>query len=139
MARWKPSEEQIQIAMRMAKHCVPYARIANYLGVSLSTFELAIKKCDALRQGLSKGRSEGIEAVCRTGWDMAVSGQSPTMTIFFLKTQAGFKETTILEHTGANGEPIRTKTDAMTREEKVAELARMTAALTELHGHGSDT
>jgi hypothetical protein len=37
---------------------------------------------------------------------MAISGQHPAATFFWLKTRAGWRETDRLEHTGPNGQPV---------------------------------
>jgi len=46
-------------------------------------------------------------AVAKVAVQMALSGANPEMTRFWLKTRAGWKETTVKEVTGANGGPIQ--------------------------------
>lgn len=46
-------------------------------------------------------------AVAKVALQMALSGASPDMTKFWLKTRAGWKETVVKEVTGANGGPIQ--------------------------------
>ena len=41
--------------------------------------------------------------MAQTAYQMAKSGKFPTMTMFWLKTQAGWRETSRLEHAGAVG------------------------------------
>ena len=55
---------------------------------------------------LAEGRIEAGARVAQTAYQMAVSGDYPTMTIFFLKCRLGWKETTVHEMCGPNGEPI---------------------------------
>jgi len=45
-------------------------------------------------------------AVAKVAVQMALSGANPEMTRFWLKTRAGWKETTVKEVTGAGGGPI---------------------------------
>jgi hypothetical protein len=45
------------------------------------------------RPQLKRGKSKGIGNVAKTAYQMATSGKSPAMTMFFLKTQAQWRET----------------------------------------------
>ena len=49
-------------------------------------------------------------AVAKVALSMALSGQSADMTKFWLKTQAGWRETNNIELTGANGAPLELTT-----------------------------
>lgn len=46
------------------------------------------------------------ERVAKIALQMALSGEIPDMTKFWLRTRAGWKETKVTEVTGANGGPI---------------------------------
>ena len=50
--------------------------------------------------------------MAQTAYNMAKSGKFPTMTMFWLKTQAGWRETSRMEHAGAIGTIDLTKATA---------------------------
>jgi len=50
-------------------------------------------------------------------------GGDVSAMIFWMKTQAGFKESTSIEHTGPNGGPIQTINSEMTPQEAAAAYA----------------
>ena len=52
----------------------------------------------------------------------SIKGGNMTGMIFFLKTQAGWKETNVQEHTGANGKDLIPSAKQMTTDELKAEL-----------------
>jgi hypothetical protein len=66
--------------------------IASIYGVSKSTLTRGLKKNRAARDALLKGRSDAKKDVFQTAYEMATSGKCPTMTIFWLKCRAGWKE-----------------------------------------------
>jgi hypothetical protein len=45
-------------------------------------------------------------AVANRAYQMAVTGNPPAATFFYLKTQCGWRETTRVEHTGKDGRPL---------------------------------
>ncbi len=73
--------------------------IANYLGLSLSTFERREKENELISMALRIGKSKAIEQVSETAFQMAVSGKHPNMTIFWLKVHAGLIEKDTNEET----------------------------------------
>ena len=58
------------------------------------------------RRELDHGAARANAAVAQTAYKMAVSGQHPAMTMFYLKCRAGWKEKSILEHSGPPGGPL---------------------------------
>lgn len=88
---------------------VPQEIIAMFYGVSLATFKRGIKKDKKAKAALSYGRAVAVINVAETLYKKAVEGRQPAWTFFFLKTQGGFRETTHLEHTGKDGNPIEGK------------------------------
>ena len=105
-------------------------KIAHALDISVSTFQIAEKKDDALRQCLLKGRALASSQVLKTAFSMATSGKCPAMTIFWLKCREGFKDTSYIEHTGKGGGPIETSKE--TEEEKAKRKARLKKKLENL-------
>ncbi len=80
-------------------------QIADYLGVARNTFR-AIRDRDAdIDARYKRGKAKAIAHVANGLLQKARSGDTASM-IFFLKTQAGWRETDRLEHTGADGGPI---------------------------------
>jgi hypothetical protein len=58
---------------------------------------------------------------------MATSGTYPAATMFWLKCRAGWKETTVLQHSGPNGGPIQISNDELDKR-ITDELARIAAS-----------
>lgn len=75
--------------------------VARVLGISKRTLE------KYFRAELDEGHVRTNIAVQQTAYQMATSGQHVAMTIFWLKTRCGWKETTVVENTGKDGGPIQ--------------------------------
>lgn len=67
-------------------------KMSALIGISKATFERRYKDQPELVEALLKGRAQAESAVTKSCYDQAVSGRSPTMTIFWLKCRAGWKE-----------------------------------------------
>jgi len=104
--RWKPDEAQIRQIRALAAYGLNQQQIAGFFGVSEPTLEVAIKKDKALHHAIQKGRAEALAKVGETAYKMATSGKDTAMTIFWLKCKMGFKDTSRVEHSGPNGEPL---------------------------------
>ena len=74
---------------------------------------------------MEQGRSNALANVMRTAYEQAVSGDVPAMTMYYLKTRAGWKETHVVEHSGG------VKLDGKTKEEKLAEAKRLLSIIEE--------
>ena len=55
---------------------------------------------------IKRGKAKGIALVTNKLME-SIKGGNITGMIFFLKTQAGWKETNVQEHTGANGTALQ--------------------------------
>ena len=66
--------------------------IAAYFDMSLTSFERRLSESEDLRMALEKGRAKTIETVANVAYDMAVSGNHPAMTMFWLKCRANWRE-----------------------------------------------
>jgi hypothetical protein len=66
--------------------------IAAFYGVSTKVFYDILLKKPKLWQSLKKGEFESNVTVQSKAFEMAVSGEQPAMTIFWLKTRCGFRE-----------------------------------------------
>lgn len=74
-------------------------QVQELAGLGLTTEQIAHVTQIALRtlsrhfqEQISAGKARAIANVARTLYAMAVSGDSPASTFFYLKTQAGWKE-----------------------------------------------
>ncbi len=68
---------------------------------------------------LTNGAALANISVAHTAYKLAVSGECPDMTRFWLRSRAGWTEKTIVEHTGKDGNPIEIEISA---KEKLARL-----------------
>lgn len=68
------------------------ASMAAYFGFSTQTFYEYINQRPSLWHALKKGEFESNVTVQSKAYEMAVSGDHPTMTMFWLKTRCGFRE-----------------------------------------------
>jgi len=91
-------------------------QIADYLGIAKSTFQAILDRDPVVFGHYKKGKSKAIASVAQGLLKKALSGDTAS-AIFYLKTQAGWKETNVQEHTGANGGVIQVNTTAMSAEE----------------------
>lgn len=71
-------------------------QIADYLGVGRSTFYTIMERQPEVAGRYKKGRARAIGSVSQSLIKKAMSGDN-TAAIFYLKTQAGWKETTTHE------------------------------------------
>jgi hypothetical protein len=87
----------------MAGYGVPEAHIARTLsdrGIDPKTLRRHFRK------ELDTGATKANAAVAQSLFKMASSGNHPAASMFWLKCRAGWRETTILEHTGPQGGPL---------------------------------
>lgn len=80
-------------------------QIADYLGVSRRTFHAICGRDEDVAARYKRGKAKAIAHVANGLLQKARGGDTTSM-IFYLKTQAGWRETDRLEHTGAEGGPI---------------------------------
>ena len=98
--RFNPTAEQRKMVEAMAGYGVPELGIAQSLGIDPKTLRRHFRR--ELDQGATKANTQ----VAQSAFKMASSGRSPSMTMFWLKCRAGWRETTILQHMGPNGGPV---------------------------------
>lgn len=81
-------------------------QIADYLGISRRTF-IAIRERDPdVDARYKRGKAKAIAHVAQGLLQKARSGDTAS-SIFYLKTQAGWRETERIEHSGPDGGPIQ--------------------------------
>ena len=75
------------------------AQIADYFGISRNTFRAICDREPEIAERYKRGKAKAIAHVANGLLQRARAGCT-TSSIFYLKTQAGWRETTHLEHTG---------------------------------------
>lgn len=80
-------------------------QIADYFGIHRETFDRMRKGNPEIDQQYKKGKSQAIEIAANSLLKQVREGNIAA-TCFYLKTQAGWKETHALEHSGPEGKPL---------------------------------
>ncbi len=91
---WEPSDDERRRVRLYAGLGMTQEQIGHLVGKSVDTLA---KRC---REELDIGKAETLAKVAGTLVQKALAGDT-TSAIFYLKTQGGWKETSIHEHTGA--------------------------------------
>ncbi len=90
----------------LAANGLTQEQIAAALGISESTLTKRKKENTDFTDAIKRGKAKGIALVTNKLME-SIKGGNMTAMIFFLKTQAGWKETNVQEHTGANGTALQ--------------------------------
>ena len=77
-------------------------QIADYFGITRPTFSAMIERDDDISLRYKRGKSKAIGAVAQGLLQKARDGDT-TSAIFYLKTQAGWRETNHIDHTSSDG------------------------------------
>ena len=105
----------------LAANGLTQEQIATALGISESTLHKRKQENTEFTAAIKRGKAKGIALVTNKLME-SIKGGNMTGMIFFLKTQAGWKETNVQEHTGANGKDLIPSAKQMTTDELKAEL-----------------
>lgn len=97
-----PTDEKRAVVRALAKYGVRQHDIAVQIGVTTGTL------VKYYREDLDAGMAEAAEGLAKTAYQMAMDGDV-RMMIFLLKTRLGYRETTRIECSGPDGEPIKTE------------------------------
>src|SRR6056300_903430 len=100
----------------LAANGLTQEQIACALGISETTLHQRKRDSADFAAAIKRGKAKGIALVTNKLME-SIKGGNMTGMIFFLKTQAGWKETNVQEHTGADGGAIQVNTTAMSAEE----------------------
>ena len=104
-------------------------QIGAYFGLGKTTFYEIMKRQPEVFERYQRGKARAVGSVAKNLIMQAREGNT-TAAIFYLKTQAGWKETTRQELTGADGGPINTEeTDG--KAELLARLDRIARRIDE--------
>jgi hypothetical protein len=98
---WEPTEEQIAKIKLYAGLGSTQEQIGTMIGISVDT----LTRNAVAREAWETGQAETIAKVAGSLVKKALAGDT-TSAIFYLKTQAGWRETVRNEHTGKDGGPI---------------------------------
>lgn len=100
------TKEVIEIAESYASRGLNREQIADALGISYQTLNEKTKENSDFSDAIKRGKAKGIAHVANNLLKNVDNG-NVTAQIFFLKCHAKWKETSIVEHTGEDGKPIK--------------------------------
>ena len=108
MARPKKlfTEDQITEIGKLAGHGLTQEQIADFYGMSQTTFNERLKDQPGVSVAYKKGRAQVLSDIGESVVRWAKAGKEAS-AFFYLKTQGGWKEVSRQEHTGADGGPIQ--------------------------------
>ena len=95
------NEEQI-IQVEGLASVLSIKQIADYFGVAKSTFYQMIDRQPEIIERYKRGKSKAIGSVAKGLLQKAQAGDTAS-AIFYLKTQAGWKEKQEVDHTSSDG------------------------------------
>jgi hypothetical protein len=82
-------------------------QIADYFGICFNTFQRLVTEDDRVTEAYRRGKAKAVIDVAGSVLSEARTGNMQA-AIFYLKTQAGWKETDRKEISGIDGAPIET-------------------------------
>ena len=101
--KYEPTEADRNTVKSMAATGFPQEQIATCLG----TYGIAPKTLRKhFARELATAEIKANVNVANRAYKMAVEGEPPAATFFWLKTRAGWKETSRVEHTGPDGRAL---------------------------------
>jgi len=96
-------------------------QIADYFGIARNTFIAICERQPEVLEQYKKGKAKAIDEVAKGLIRQAKEGNT-SAAMFYLKTQAGWRETQHIDHTSSDGTMSPKSAKAMTNEEIEAEL-----------------
>lgn len=104
------TKPKIQIDLKqvesLAANGLTQEQIAAALGISERTLRSRKGEIADFADAIKRGKAKGIALVTNKLME-SIKGGNMTGMIFFLKTQAGWKETNVQEHTGKDGTALQ--------------------------------
>lgn len=100
---YKPTDSDRNTVKAMAINGTPHETICKCLGtdgISLKTMYRYF------REELDTALTRANGAVAARAYQMALAGNPPAATFFWLKCKAGWREVERIEHTGVDGSPL---------------------------------
>lgn len=120
------TDDHVRQVHDLAGHGLTQEQIADFLGWSARTLRNKISDDERLDAAYKSGRAIAINEVAKGLYQRAKDGDN-TAAIFYLKTQAQWRETNRTEITGKDGGPIEQAQVESPREYINRELARLGA------------
>jgi hypothetical protein len=102
--------EQVEQVEKMAGHGLTLDQIADCLNIGERTLERRFSEDTVVLAAYKRGKAVAINAVAKTVYQKAKAGEG-AFPFFYLKTQAGWRETSRMEVSGPDGGPIETRVD----------------------------
>lgn len=96
-------EQKVQVEALAAY--LTQEQIADYFGIGKTTWFAMMDRDAEIAERYKRGKAKAIGAVAQGLLQQARAGDK-VAAMFYLKTQAGWRETSRHELTGANGDPI---------------------------------
>jgi len=90
--RFSPTEEQRKLVKSLAAMGIPQEQIGQMIGCHSPK---TLRK--HFRKELDEGTAEANYKVARVLFEMAISGENPAATMFWLKCRAGWRERPVFE------------------------------------------
>jgi len=81
-------------------------QIADYFGIGRTTFFEICERQPEVYEQYKKGKAKAIDEVAK-GLILQAKEGNTSAAMFYLKTQAGWRETSVQEITGANGTALQ--------------------------------
>jgi hypothetical protein len=103
--KFRFTPQDIELILSLSGRGMTDEQICDYLGVGHTTFYKNKQANTELTEALKKGRAKGISNVTGVLYNKCMAGDI-TAIIFYCKTRANMKETTVNELTGKDGRPI---------------------------------
>lgn len=88
----KFTDEEVRQIEVMGGLGMPMDQIAAVFDISKDTLEDRVKDDPRIKAAIKRGRAKASSKVRQTAFQMAVSGESPAMTIFWLKVRERWRE-----------------------------------------------
>lgn len=101
----RPRKELPEDAAEQLEKLAPYLSrdmIADYMGLHRDTLRARMQENPDLEAAYARGKSKAIAAIAGGLIQKAREGDTAS-TIFYLKTQAGWRETQQIDHTSSDG------------------------------------
>ena len=93
-------EQKVQVEALAAY--LTQEQIADYFGIGRTTWFAMLDRDPAIAERYKKGKAKAIGAVAQGLIQQARAGDK-VAAIFYLKTQAGWRETTHIDHSNTDG------------------------------------
>lgn len=84
------SNENVEIIKTLAARGLSITDIAAILKIPITTFERRLADQPEIRKAIAYGRAFANSEVGRTAFEMAKSGEHPSMTMYWLNKRAGW-------------------------------------------------